>query len=96
MLTPEIETEAVLRNIVTAIASTLRPCAMLACPLLSAILVPGTLPLPGTLLLPSPLLLPRDGLLLGTLRLRLSLSLLGALFRLLLLRPLLLSGLLLR
>jgi len=42
---------------------------MLACPLLSAVLLPCAVPLPGALLLPSPLLLPRDCLLLRTLRL---------------------------
>jgi hypothetical protein len=63
MITAEIETEAGLRNVVAAIASTLRPAAMIACPASSTILLPGALPLPGTLLCPSALLLPGDGLL---------------------------------
>ena len=63
MVTAEIETEAGLRNVVAAIASTLRPAAMIACPASSTILLPGALPLPGTLLCPSALLLPGDGLL---------------------------------
>ena len=67
MLTPERETEAVLRNVVTAIASPLRPGAMLAGPVLRTILLQRTMPLPGAVFCPSPLLLPRDCLLLGTL-----------------------------
>jgi hypothetical protein len=63
MVTAEIETEGGLRNVVAAIASTLRPAAMIACPASSTILLPGALPLPGTLLCPSALLLPGDGLL---------------------------------
>jgi len=90
VLTPEIETEAVLRNVVTAIASTLHPGPMLAFPPLSTTLLPCTMPLPATLLQPSPLLLPRDCLLLRTVRLLLLPGLLGTL-SLLLLRPLLLS-----
>jgi len=50
VLTPEIETEAVLRNVVTAIASTLRPSAMIAGPVLSTILLKCTMPLPAALL----------------------------------------------
>ena len=69
MLTPERESEAVLGNIVTAIASTLCPGAMLACPVLRTILLQRSMRLPGAVLGPSPLLLPRDCLLLGTLRL---------------------------
>lgn len=68
-MTTEIEAEAVLRNVVATVASTLRPGAMLAFPLLSAPLLPGALPLPAALLQPSPLLLPRDCLLLATARL---------------------------
>ena len=68
-MTPERETEAVLRNVVTAIAATLRPGAMLACPALRPILLPCTMPLPSAVLCPPSLLLPRDCLLLGTLRL---------------------------
>ena len=93
MLTPEIEIKAGLRNIGSAIASTLSPVAMLASPLVCTIPLPCTFPLPGALLLPSPLLLPRNCLLPRTLRLFL-LSLLGPLLRLLFLR--LLGGLLLR
>ena len=104
VLTTEIEAEAVLRNVVAAVASTLRPGSVLAFPLLSAPLLPGTLPLPAALLQPSPLLLPRDCLLLGTARRLLLSGLLGALSLLLslplglslpdLLRRLLLSRLL--
>jgi len=86
---PEIEIELGLRNVVTAIATTLGPGAMIAIPVLSTILLPCTMPLPAALLLPSPLLLPRDCLLPRTLRLLLLLALLGTLC--LLLRPLLLS-----
>jgi hypothetical protein len=50
VLAPEIETEAGLRNIITAIASTLPPSAMLASPILSTALLPGTLPLPAAAL----------------------------------------------
>ena len=92
-MTPETEAEGGLRNIVAAIASTLRPSAMIAFPPLSATLLPCTVPLPGALLLPSPLLLPRGCLLPRTLRLLLLPDLLGGLC-LLLLRPLLLSLLL--
>ena len=97
MVTAEIETEAGLRNVVAAIASTLRPAAMIACPASSTILLPGALPLPGALLCPSALLLPRDGLLPVAERLLLDLTiravacLLGPL-DLLLLVPLLLLG----
>ncbi len=93
VLTPEIEIEAGLRNVETAIASTLRPVAMLASPLMSTIPLPCALSLPRALLLPPALLLPRDCLLLRTLRLLL-LSLLGPLLRLLFLS--LLGSLLLR
>src|ERR1019366_1210981 len=98
VLTPEIEAEAGLRNIVTAIASTLRPSAMIAFPALSTILLPRTVPLPAALFQPSPLMLPRDCLLLRTLRLLLLPGLLGTLCRLLLrlLLPRLLGPLLLR
>lgn len=85
---PKIETEAVLRNVVTAIASTLRPVAMFVFPVLRATLLPCVSPPPAALLLPSALLLPRDCLLPRALLL---LSLLGPLLCLLLLRPLLLS-----
>jgi len=83
VLTSEIETEAVLRNEVTAIASTLRPSAMIAVPVLSTILLECAMRLPGAMLLPSPLLLPCNCLLLRTLQLLL--GLLGTLWLLLLL-----------
>ena len=76
---PEIETEAVFGNVVSAIASALCPGAMIGVPPLRTALLPGTMPLPGALLLPSPLLLPRDRLLPRTLRLLLLLGLLGTL-----------------
>jgi len=76
------------RNVVTAIASTLRPGAMIAIPVLSTIRLPCTMPLPAAMLLPRDCLLPR------TLRLLL-LALLGTL-GLRLLRALLLCGLLFR
>ena len=87
MLTTEIDAEAVLGNVVTAIASTLRPVAMVGCPPLGPSLLPRAMPLPGTLLCPSPLLLPRGCLLLGPVRLLL--GLLGTLPLLLWLRLLL-------
>ena len=91
MFIAEIEIEAGLRNVVTAIASTLRPGAVVALPVLSAILLPCTMTLPAAALLyPSAPLLPRDCLLLRTLRLLLT-GLFGTLFLLLRLRPLLLS-----
>ena len=64
MATPEMEIVGVLRNVVTAIASTLRPGAMIAVPILIAILLPGTMRLPAAALFqPSLLLLPCDCLL---------------------------------
>ncbi len=60
MLTSEIDAERVLRNVVSTIASPLRPSAMLASPPLSATLLPGAVSLPGAVYLPSPLLLPCD------------------------------------
>ena len=69
MAAPEREIEAGLRNVITAIASPLRPGAMLAGPVVHAILLQRTMSLPGAVSCPSPLLLPRDCLLLGTLRL---------------------------
>lgn len=50
VLTPEIEPEAGLRNVVAAIASTLHPGAMLAFPPLSTTLLPCTDPPPAALL----------------------------------------------
>ena len=75
---PEIEIELGFRNVVTAVASTLRPGAMIAIPVLRTILLPGTMALPAAALCPSPLMLPRDCLLPRALRLLL-LSLLGVL-----------------
>ena len=88
MVTPETESEALLRNVVTAIASTLRPSAMIAGPVLSAILLKCAMPLPGAVLLPPPLLLPRSCLLLRSLRLLLLPGLLGTLDLLVLWLPL--------
>jgi hypothetical protein len=51
MLVAEMKTEACLRNVVTAIAAALGPSAMLALPLLGAILLPGVMPLPAAALL---------------------------------------------
>ena len=51
VLTPEIEAEAFLRNVVAAIASTLRPGAMIVVPIAIAILLPCAMPLPATALL---------------------------------------------
>ena len=80
MLVAERETEAVLRDVVAAISSALRPGAMVALPVLSAILLQCGMPLPAAILCPSPLLLPGDRLPLGALGLRpLLLSLLGLL-----------------
>ena len=98
-MAPEGETEAGLRDVVTAVAATLLPGAMLAVPLLSTTLLPRTVPLKAALLCPSPLLLPRDCLLPSTLRWRLLPGLLGTLCLLHRLRTLLLrllSPLLLR
>lgn len=80
VVTPEIETEAVLGNVVAAIASTLRPGAMLAFPLPGTTLLPAAMLLPSALLYPAPLVLPCCCLLLGTPRLLLLPGLLGALF----------------
>ena len=60
----EIEAEAILRNVVTAVAPALRPGAMVAGPVLRAILSEGRVLLPAAAPLPSPLLLPRMRLLL--------------------------------
>jgi hypothetical protein len=69
VLTPERETEAGLRDVVTAIAPALRPRAMVTVPVLGTILQDCPMPLPSALLLPSPLLLPRECLLGRALRL---------------------------
>ena len=102
VLPSEIQTEAVLRNVVTAIASALCPGAMIGFPAMSAILLESAVPLPSALLFPSPLLLPRGcllaralGLLLtGLLGLLLRWPLLASLLGRLWLRRLLLAGLL--
>ena len=88
-MTPEEEAEAVLGNIVTSIASALRPSAVLAVPLLSATLLPCPLSLPASLLQPSPLPLPGDRLLLCAAWLRLLPGLLRTRWQLPLLLPLL-------
>jgi hypothetical protein len=46
VFTTEIESEAILRNEVAAIAAPLPPSAMLGLPVLRAILLPGAIPLP--------------------------------------------------
>jgi hypothetical protein len=51
VVTPKIETEGVLRNVVTAITSTLRPGAMVASPVLRTILLPRAMPLPAAAML---------------------------------------------
>jgi hypothetical protein len=94
VVAPEVEIEAGLRNVVTAIASTLRPGAMVALPVLSAISLPGVVPLPAAAVLPSCLRLPRSRLLLRALRLLLLAGLLDR-FLLLLLLPSLLDRFLL-
>ena len=63
----KIESETVLRDVVTAIAAALPPSAMLVLPMLGAILLPGIMPLPATLLHPTSLLLPGACLFLSTL-----------------------------
>jgi hypothetical protein len=50
VLTPERDTESGLRDVVTAIASTLRPIAMFTIPPLRAALLPGAVPLPAAAL----------------------------------------------
>ncbi len=67
MVHSEIETEAILRNIVATIAAALRPSAVIGLPMRGARLLPSGLPLPSAMLLPTPLLLPRVSLLLGAL-----------------------------
>jgi hypothetical protein len=51
VLASEIEIEAGLRNVITAVASTLRPGAMIGGPVLGPILLPGIVPLPAAALL---------------------------------------------
>jgi len=97
VLSTEINTEAGLGNVVTAIAASLIPPAMLVLPVRGAAQLPALAALPRTSRCPSALLLPGDGLLLGALRWRLILGLLRPLHFMLrlLLRPLLLRLLLL-
>jgi len=76
---PETEVESGLGNIETAIASALRPSAMVVIPVLRTALLPSTVFLPSALLYPAPLLLPSGRLLPRTLRLLLP-GLLGSLF----------------
>jgi len=85
-----------LGDVVTAVAATLQPGAMLAVPLLSTPLLPCTIPLKAALPCPSPLLLPCDCLLPRTLRRLLLPGLLGTLCLLLPLLLRLLGPLLLR
>ena len=68
MAVPESEIEVGLGNDEPTIASTLRPGAMVAAPLLTTALLPSRMRLPGTLRRPSPLLLPRGRLHLCPLR----------------------------
>lgn len=63
----EIQTEAILGNVVAAVATALRPGAMIVLPILGAILLPTGVPLPSALLPPTVLLLPNLRLLLGAL-----------------------------
>ena len=51
VLAAERETESVLRHVVTAVASALRPTPMVGRPPLGAILLPGIVPLPRAALL---------------------------------------------
>jgi hypothetical protein len=46
----EIQAKGVLRNVVTAVASALRPATMVGRPVLSPILLKAVVPLPSTLL----------------------------------------------
>ena len=93
MLAAEVEIEAGLRDVETAVAAALRPGAMLGGPLSGAALLPGSVRLPGALLLPAALLLPHSRHLLRALGLRLLAGLLDRLRPLLLLLGLLLSPL---
>ena len=77
MIAAEIEIEAALRDVVTAVAAALLPGAMVGGPPLGAVMLPAIVRLPGAgLLLPSLLLLPRARLLLRPLGLPLLRSLL--------------------
>ena len=63
----EIETETGFRNVVAAIAATLRPSAVIALPIGGAILLPGGVFLPSALRTPTGLSLPSLRLLLAAL-----------------------------
>ena len=80
----EIETEAGLRNVVSAISAALSPRAVIGSPVSRAILLPVTGPLPAALPDPAFLLLPGSRLLLRTLYWRLVIPLSALLLRLLL------------
>jgi len=80
----EIETEAGLRNVVSAISAALSPRAVIGSPVSRAILLPVTGPLPAALPDPAFLLLPGSRLLLRTLYWRLVVPLSALLLRLLL------------
>lgn len=64
----EMETEAVLRDVVAPIAPPLRPGAVIGLPVRRAILLPGSVLLPSAILPPTALLLPSLCLLTRTLR----------------------------
>ena len=91
--TPEGEIIGRLRNVVAAIASTLRPVAMVAAPVMIATLLEIGMRLPGAIPGPSALLLPRSRLRSGALRLLLLSGLLNRLSGVLLRLPGLLSWL---
>ena len=80
----EIETEAGLRNVVSAVSAALGPRAVIGSPVSRAILLPVTGPLPAALPDPAFLLLPGSRLLLRTLYWRLVIPLSALLLRLLL------------
>lgn len=90
VLPSEIQTEAVLGDVITPIAAALRPGAMVAFPPLGAILLKCAAPLQGTVLFPPTLLLPCNSLVARTLGLPLLPGLLPWLLRLRGLRALLL------
>ena len=69
VVTPEGEIIGRLWNVVSTIASTLRPVAMVATPVMIATLLKTGMRLPGAIPGPSALLLPIGGLLPGALRL---------------------------
>jgi len=69
VLPAEVQIEAVLRDVVAAVTSTLRPGAMVGAPVSRTALLKGVVSLPAALLQPSPLLLPGLRLLPAALRL---------------------------